>query len=67
MDLLTWRQKKGWTQEDAAAEAKVDQGLWSKWERRVSSPSLEHAVTILAMTGGEVTLADLAKKGPGGR
>lgn len=67
MNLFEWRTKRGMTQTEAAAKVKVDQGLWSKWERRVSAPSLEYAVKILEATGGEVTLAELAKRGPGGR
>lgn len=67
MNLFDWRMKQGLTQVACAARVGVDQGLWSKWERGVGTPSLAYAVKIVDVTEGAVTLAELAKKGPGAR
>lgn len=64
MNLFNWRMQQNLTQAACAARVGVDQGLWSKWERGVGTPSLAYAVKLVEVTGGAVTLEELAKKGP---
>lgn len=66
MNLFDWRMKQGLTQVACAARVGVDQGLWSKWERGVSKPTIPYAEKIIKVTDGAVSLSDLAK-GPGAR
>jgi transcriptional regulator with XRE-family HTH domain len=67
MDLKTWRERKGMTQAELAERLGTFQSRISAWETGRVNPDLESAVLIMDVTGGEVSLRDLAKKGPGGR
>lgn len=67
MNLFDWRMKQGLSQKTCAARVGVDQGLWSKWERCVSRPTLPYAEKIIKITDGAVTLSDLARAGSDAR
>lgn len=52
--LAAWRNKKGWTQTEAAKRLQVTQSAWSEWERGRKQPSLDLAFEIERFTSGAV-------------
>lgn len=48
------------TQDWLAAKLRVDQGMVSKWVRRVSKPTT-YAAAIIRLSGGKVTMAELER------
>jgi len=60
--LLAWREKHGLSQTEAAELVGVRQPTWSSWEQEDKAPSLEHALKIAEVTGGEVTAQMLVRE-----
>lgn len=60
--LLTWREKQGLSQTEAAELIGVKQPTWSSWEQKSKAPGLTHALKIEEVTGGEVKAAMLVRE-----
>lgn len=65
MDIRSWRESKGLTQEQAATLCGVPWRSWWRWEAGRVLPSLEAADKIIRASEGAVTLSDLLKKTTG--
>jgi transcriptional regulator with XRE-family HTH domain len=65
MDLKTWREKQGMTQEELAKKLRTFQPRVSALESGRITPSLRTAARIMEITGGQVTMADWLKKSTG--
>lgn len=62
MDLKTYRQKMGWTQQQAAAFLSVsNESVWRRYETGERWPRPDVLETILRLTAGAVTAEDMLK------
>lgn len=62
MDLKTYRQKMGWTLDEAAAFTSVSNGsTWRRYETGERWPRPDVLETILRLTAGQVTADDMLR------
>lgn len=60
--LAAWRRQEGMTQGELARLLDVDQSFVSRLESQRTSASLEDAVRIAELSGGEVPMASLVRR-----